>query len=81
MNKLVDQCNNTYHHSIGKKPINADYCAMTEKVETNTEALTFKVNDIVRITKYKNIFSIGYTKYWSRELFITNSVLKTNPWT
>ena len=81
MNKLVDQCNNTYHHSVGKKPINADYCAMTEKVETNIEALKFKVNDIVRITKYKNIFSIGYTKYWSRELFITNSVLKTNPWT
>ena len=25
LNKLVDQCNNTYHHSIGKKPVNADY--------------------------------------------------------
>ena len=22
--KLVDQCNNTYHHSINNKPINAD---------------------------------------------------------
>ena len=39
------------------------------------------VNDRVRITKYKNIFSKGYTENWSREIFIINSVLKTNPWT
>ena len=32
LNKLVDQHNNTYHHSINKKPINADYSALTEKV-------------------------------------------------
>ena len=25
LKKLVDEYNNTYHHSIGKKPINADY--------------------------------------------------------
>ena len=25
LNKLVDQYNNTYHHSIGKKTINADF--------------------------------------------------------
>ena len=28
LNKLVDQQNNTYHHSIEKKPINADYFAL-----------------------------------------------------
>ena len=37
------------------------------------------VNDRVRITKYKNIFSKSYTKDWSREIFIIDSVLKTNP--
>ena len=51
--KLVDQYNNTYHHSINKKPINVDYSALTEKVETNSEAPKFKVNERVRITKYK----------------------------
>ena len=30
-NNLVDQCNNTYHHSINKKPINVDCSALTEK--------------------------------------------------
>ena len=36
---------------------------------------------IGRITRIKNIFSKGYTKNWSREIFIIDSVLKTNPWT
>ena len=61
-----------------KNPINTDYSAFTE---TNFKARKFKVNDRVRITKYKNIFSKGYTENWSREIFIIDSVLKTNPWT
>ena len=31
LNKLVDQYNNTYKHSINKKPIIADYSAFTKK--------------------------------------------------
>ena len=42
MNKLVDQCNNNYHHSIQKKLINAHYSASTE---LNLKAPKFKVND------------------------------------
>ena len=81
LNKFVDQCNNTYHHSIGKKPISADCSALNEKIKTNPKAPKFKVNDRLRITKYENIFSKGYTKNWSRQIFIINSVLKTNSWT
>ena len=81
MNKLVDQYNNTYHHSINKKPFNDDYSALTEKIETNLKAPKFKVNGRVRITKYKNVFSKGYTENWSIEIFIIDSVLKTDPWT
>ena len=32
----------------------------------------------MRITKYKNIFSKGYTENWSREIFIIDCVLKTD---
>ena len=32
LNKLEDQYNNTYHYSINKKLINADYSALTEKL-------------------------------------------------
>ena len=81
LNKLVDQCNDTYHHSINKKAINADYFAPTENIEINPKAPKLKVNERVKITKYKSIFSKGYTQNWSREIFIIDSVLKTNPWT
>ena len=61
LNKSVDQYNNTYHPSINKKPINADFFAF-EKIETNPKAPKFKDNARVRITKYKNIFSKGYSE-------------------
>ena len=72
LNKLVDQYkyNNTSHHSLNKEYINADYSARN-----------FKVNDRVRITKYKNVFSKGYTENWSTEILIIDCVLKANPWT
>ena len=47
----------------------------------NSKVPKLKVNDRVRITKYKNILKKGYTENWSREIFIIDSVLKTNPWT
>ena len=52
LNKIVDQYNNTYHHSINKKPINADYSDSTENNQfSNPKAPKLKVNDRVRITK------------------------------
>ena len=31
LNKLVNKYNNTYHCSIGEKPVNADYSSLSEK--------------------------------------------------
>ena len=78
LNKLVDEYNNSYYRSIDKKSVGADYSAFTEEIESIHKAPKFKVGDRVKITKYKNIFSKGYTENWSREI---NSVLKSNPWT
>ena len=64
LNKLVDQINNTYHRAICKKPIDAGYSVLTEEFKSSYKALKFKVGYRVRITKYKNIFSKGYTKNW-----------------
>ena len=72
MNELLDHNNNTYHHSINKKPLHVDYSALTL-------AILKLPNDRVRFTKYKNIFSKDYTENLSREIFIMDSVLKTNP--
>ena len=45
LNNTIIQYNNTYHHSIGKKPINTDYSVLTKEIEANPKAPKFKVND------------------------------------
>ena len=77
LNKLLDGYNNAYHCSIGKKPTDANYSTLTEKIETNPKAFKFTVGDRVRITKYKNIFCKSYAAKWSQETFVTDSVIKT----
>ena len=58
-----------------------DFYALTEQIESNHQDPKFKVDDRVRITKCKNIFSKVYTENLSREIFVTDSLLKTNPCT
>ena len=43
LNKLVDQYNNAYHHSIAKKPINTDYSTLTEKLRRILKLLNLKL--------------------------------------
>ena len=80
LNKLVDKCNNSYYCSVGKKPNDTDYSALSEEIEMDVRATTFKVGDRVRITKCKDFFSKGYTENCSREIFVIDSVMKTNVW-
>ena len=40
----------------------------------------FKIIDRVRIVKFQNIFNKGYTEKWLKEIFVIDSVLKTNSW-
>ena len=49
--------------------------------EVNDNDPKFKVGDHVRISKYKNIFSKGYTPNWSEEVFVIKKNKNTVPWT
>ena len=49
--------------------------------ETNDTNPKFKIGDIVRISKYKNILAKGYTPNWSEEVFMIEKVKYTVPWT
>ena len=51
--------------------------------EINDENPKFKVGGIVRISKYKNIFTKGFTRNsnWSEEDFVIIKVRNTVPWT
>ena len=79
-NILVDKYNNTYHCFTDIKAIDADYSALTWRIQKISQAPKFKVGDRVRITIYKNIFSKGCTGKWSKQIFVIDSFLKTNPW-
>ena len=75
LNKLVDQYKNTYHHYINKKPINADYSALTEKNWNKTMKLLNKKLMIesksksIRIFLVKVTLKIGQEKYLLLILF------------
>ena len=48
--------------------------------EINDEDPKFEIEDIVRISKYKNIFAKGYVSNWSEEVFIIKKVKNTVLW-
>ena len=51
LNKLENEHNNTYHHSIDKKPIDADFFYLAEEIESSYKSPKFNFGDWVKITK------------------------------
>ena len=49
--------------------------------ENKEEGPKFKVNDRVRISKYKNHCTKGYVPNWSEEVFLIKKVKTAVPWT
>ena len=43
LNKLVDQYNNIYHHSINKEVVNADYSSLTKKIESTLKGTVMQI--------------------------------------
>ena len=43
-------------------------------MENNEKGPKFKVDDYVRMSKYKNIFAKGYVLYWPAEVFVIKKV-------
>ena len=44
------------------------------KKEVNDKDPKLKVDDHIRISKYKNIFTKGYTPNWSEEIFVISKI-------
>ena len=49
--------------------------------ESNNKERKFKTGDIVKISKYKNIFAKGRVPNWSEDVFVIKKVKNTVPWT
>ena len=69
LNKLVDEYNNTYHCSIGKKPFHADYSALSKEIESSYKSPKFKLvieSELLSIKIFlaKVTLKIGQKKYF-----------------
>ena len=82
LDDIVKEYNNIYHKTIKMKPIIIkDNTHINLEKEVNNKDPKFKVDDYVRISKYKNIFAKGYMPNWSEEVFISSKIKNTVPWT
>jgi hypothetical protein len=87
LDKLVKNYNNTVHSSIKMTPVEASklkneltvYKNLYPEKEELLKKPKFKVGNRVRITKKKGKFEKGYTTRWTKEIFVIEKVLNTNP--
>ena len=74
LDDIVNKYSNTYHRTINMKLVdvkpNTD---INSSQEINDKDPKFKMGNIVRISKYKNIFAKGYVPNWSEEVFVNKT--------
>ena len=78
---IVNKYDNAYHRTTKIKPVDVKPSTyLDSSKEISYKDSKFKIGDIVRISKYKNIFTKGYIPNWSEEIFV---IKKKNivPWT
>ena len=82
LNDMVNEYNNKYHNTIKMKPVDVKSSTYIDfSKEINDKYPKFKVADIARISKYKNIFAKGCVPDWSEEVSVIKKVKNTVSWT
>ena len=82
LDDIVNKYNNTYHSTIKMKIVDVKPRTYIESSqETNYQDPKFKIDDIIGISKYKNIFAKSYVPNWSEEVFVIKKVKNTVSWT
>ncbi len=85
LQKIVKSYNNTYHRSIGMKPIEVTeensgtvasrlYPEKPKKIKYK-----LKIDDPVRISTSRWAFKRGYTKQWTDEIFFVTELFPSTP--
>ena len=82
LDDILHKYNNKNDRTIKMKPIDVkDNTYLDFSKDVNDNDPKFEVGDHMRISKYKNIFSKGYTPNWSEEVFVIKKIKNTIPWT
>ena len=78
---IANKYSNAYHEAIKMKLVNLKsnrYIDFSKK--NNKESPKFKIDDNVKIRKYKNIFPTCYVPNWSEEVLVIKKVKNTVLW-
>ena len=82
LDDIVNKHNKTYHSTIKMEAVDVKSNTYIDSCkEINNKDPEFKIGDIVRKSKYKNIYAEGYFPNWSEDVFVMKKVKNTVPWT
>ena len=83
--ELVKSYNNTFHRTIGMTPIEAsktknENLVLSRLIKGRLPSKhKFKLNDIVRVSRYRGTFDKGYLPNWSEEYYRITEIKDTIP--
>ncbi|XP_011869582.1 PREDICTED: uncharacterized protein LOC105562976 [Vollenhovia emeryi] len=83
--RLTAEYNARKHRTIGMRPVDVTPAVANRLLKTVYSHVKiagparFKVDDAVRVSRYKTIFEKGYTPNWTTEVFKIVTVQHTNP--
>ena len=81
LDDIVNKYNKEYHSTIKMKPVDVRSSTFIDSSKTNDDKNPkFKIGDIVRISKFKNIFAKGYVPNCSEEVLLIKIVKNTVSW-
>ena len=81
LEEMVNKYNNTYHSIMTMKTFDVRSSTYSNSSkDINEKDPKFKFADIVRLSKYKNIFVKGHTLNWLEEVILIKDVKNTVPW-
>ena len=78
LHDIVNKYNNTYCRTTKMKPVDAKSSAYIHSSKDKDPK--FIISDIVKISKYQNIFAKDYLSNWCKEIFVIKKVKNTVPW-
>lgn len=85
LNNVMNKYNNKVHRAIGVSPASVNHINANNLLSTVYNHIKIRskpkyaCGDYVRISKYKSVFSKGYTGNWSTEIFQVVKINNTNP--
>ena len=78
LDDIVNEYNNTFHSTIKMKPFDVKSNTYFDSSrEINDKDSKFRIDDIVSISKFKGIFTEGYTSKWPEEVIVIQKVKNT----